>query len=68
MVKIKVICWYTTLDQVVARLEEAGFIKSAVHGPLKGMMMVCGSASPAAIDMLTEIGGKGIIIKWVFDE
>ena len=68
MVKIKVVCWWHTLDQVVARLEECGFIKVSVQGPLKGMMMICGSASQAAIDMLIELGGKGIIIKWVFDE
>ncbi len=68
MVKIKVVCWVSTLDQVVARLEECGFIKLSVSGPLKGMMMICGSASQAAIEMLVGLGGKGIIIKWVFDE
>ncbi|TSC89735.1 MAG: hypothetical protein G01um10143_225 [Parcubacteria group bacterium Gr01-1014_3] len=68
MVKIKVVCWTTTLDQVVARLEECGFIKLDVGGPIKGMMMVRGSASQAAIEMLVGLGGKGIIINWVFDE
>lgn len=68
MVKIKVICWITTLDQVVARLEECGFIKSSVNGPMKRQMMICGLASQAAIKMLVGLGGQGIIIKWVIDE
>ncbi len=68
MVKIKVVCWAVTLDQVMARLEECGFIKLDVRGPLKGTMLIRGSASQSAIEMLVGLGGKNIILKWVIDE